>query len=75
MTGQGMLGASFGLAFVLGSPLGGMAADYNASGPFFLAACLSLLLLGLVSSCLPEPVTKKSKPNLVGEDVSVSGEG
>lgn len=53
-----MLGAAFGMAFIIGPPLGGLAADYDPSFPFLLSIVESLLLLGAVRYLLPEPATK-----------------
>ncbi|CAN0473364.1 unnamed protein product, partial [Ectocarpus sp. 12 AP-2014] len=50
----GMLGASFGVAFVLGPPLGGTAADYDVRLPFVISFLESVLLY-LALQYLPEP--------------------
>lgn len=49
-----MLGASFGVAFVLGPPLGGTAADYDVRLPFVISFLESVLLY-LALQYLPEP--------------------
>ena len=50
----GMLGAAFGVGFVIGPAIGGLLGDFGPRVPFFVAAGLSLanFLYGLV--CLPE---------------------
>eukprot|EP00903_Cladosiphon_okamuranus_P016218 g14965.t1 len=53
----GMLGASFGVAFVLGPPLGGTAADYDIRLPFVIAF-LECVLLYFALQFLPEPANK-----------------
>eukprot|EP00752_Nemacystus_decipiens_P009244 g8257.t1 len=53
----GMLGASFGVAFVLGPPLGGTAADYDVRLPFVISF-LECVLLYFALQFLPEPARK-----------------
>jgi DHA1 family tetracycline resistance protein-like MFS transporter len=39
----GMIGAAFGLGFVIGPTIGGLLGEYGTRVPFMVAACLSLL--------------------------------
>ena len=59
----GMLGASFGVGFVIGPAVGGLLGQYNLRAPFWAAAALSLInfLYGLF--VLPEslPPDKRAK--------------
>ena len=57
----GLLGAAFGLGFVLGPLMGGLLAEFGTRAPFWAAAGLSALgfLLGLL--VMPETVTDKTR--------------
>ena len=61
----GLVGAAFGLGFILGPALGGLVGDWNVRAPFFLAAGLNLLnmLYGLV--VLPESLAKEHRRPVV----------
>lgn len=52
----GLIGAAFGLGFILGPMMGGLIASYthNASAPFFLAGVLGIINLISVTIFLPE---------------------
>ncbi|CAM9599148.1 unnamed protein product, partial [Discosporangium mesarthrocarpum] len=69
----GMLGASFGMAFVIGPPIGGLAMDYHPSLPLLLSAILCGLLQGVLLF-LPEPVASTSKEG-GGKGVERNGNG
>ncbi|SHL99355.1 TCR/Tet family MFS transporter [Chitinophaga sp. CF418] len=57
----GMIGAAFGLGFVLGPALGALLATWGIRAPFYAAACLCLLncLYGLF--ILPESLSKENR--------------
>ena len=55
----GMLGAAFGLGFVLGPALGGVLGHYDLRLPFFAAACMSLANFTYGFFILPESLPKK----------------
>ena len=55
-----MLGASLGIAFVLGPPLGGRAADSDLHYPFVIAVLEGALLL-VVLHFMPEPSPRMAK--------------
>lgn len=57
----GMIGAAFGMGFIIGPVLGGLCASYGHSAPFIVAAALNLLNFGFGLCVLPEslPVEKR----------------
>ena len=57
----GLLGAAFGVGFVLGHVLGGLLSEFGTRAPFWAAAGLSAL--GFIAGCLvmPETVTDKTR--------------
>ncbi len=57
----GLLGAAFGVGFVLGPVIGGLLSEYGTRAPFWAAAVLSALtfLAGLL--VMPETVTNKTR--------------
>ncbi|MCG7573349.1 TCR/Tet family MFS transporter [Phaeobacter sp. CNT1-3] len=57
----GLIGAAFGLGFVLGPGLGGLLAEFGARAPFYMAAALAFAnaIFGWV--VLPETVTEKTR--------------
>jgi len=59
----GLLGAAFGVGFVLGPALGGMAATISLRPPFWIAAALSLLnaFYGLVILAESLPVGQRAR--------------
>jgi MFS family permease len=56
--GMGMIGAAFGLGFVLGPAMGGLLSTYSLALPGFAAAGLSLVNLVGASLLLPEPIQR-----------------
>ena len=59
-----MMGAAFGLGFIIGPAMGGIVAEsFGVKAPFLLAAALSLLNLTYGLFVLPEslPVEKRRK--------------
>lgn len=69
----GLIGAAFGLGFIIGPVIGGIAGDYSIKLPFFIASGISLLncLYGLIfiPESLPPEKRRKinfSKANPVG---------
>lgn len=57
----GMLGAAFGLGFIVGPAFGGLLSIYGSRVPFWVAACLNIAnaLYGLF--ILPESLTKEKR--------------
>lgn len=54
---MGMVGAAFGLGFVIGPALGGMLSTFGPSVPFYFAAVLAFVNAMLVIARLPETLT------------------
>ncbi len=61
----GMLGAMFGIGFILGPVLGGLLGDINLRLPFIVAGCLALVNLLYGYFVLPEslPLERRHKVN------------
>lgn len=57
----GMIGAAFGLGFILGPALGGFLGDFGVKVPFFVAAGLSLLNWLYGYFILPESLSKENR--------------
>lgn len=55
----GLIGAGFGIGFVLGPLVGGILAEYGTRAPFYAAAVLSALNLALGTFVLRETVTTR----------------
>ncbi|HEY0790548.1 MAG TPA: MFS transporter [Chthoniobacterales bacterium] len=51
----GLIGAAFGIGFVLGPALGGLLSQVSPVAPFWFAATVALLNAGAVLAFLPEP--------------------
>jgi MFS transporter, DHA1 family, tetracycline resistance protein len=57
----GMMGAAFGLGFVVGPALGGLLGEYGARVPFYVAACVSALNLVYGYFVLPETLPREKR--------------
>jgi DHA1 family tetracycline resistance protein-like MFS transporter len=57
----GLMGAAFGLGFILGPALGGLIGDYGTRAPFFAAAALALVNLAYGAFVLPESLPRESR--------------
>ena len=57
----GLVGAAFGLGFILGPALGGLVGDLDVRAPFFLAAGLNLLNMIYGLFVLPESLAKEHR--------------
>jgi len=57
----GMIGAAFGLGFVIGPALGGLLADFGIRAPFYAAAVLCLLNALYGYFVLPESLSKEHR--------------
>jgi DHA1 family tetracycline resistance protein-like MFS transporter len=58
---MGLIGATFGLGFIMGPALGGILGAYSHQLPFYFAAWLSLLNLVLVIWVLPETLSQEQR--------------
>jgi DHA1 family tetracycline resistance protein-like MFS transporter len=59
--GLGMIGAAFGLGFIIGPVTGGLLSQYGYNVPALAAAGLSLINLILIYAWLPESLTKERR--------------
>jgi len=59
--GMGLIGAAFGLGFIIGPAVGGFLSQYSYALPGYGAACLSFVALCLALLMLPE-TSKKTAP-------------
>jgi DHA1 family tetracycline resistance protein-like MFS transporter len=55
----GLIGAAFGVGFILGPLVGGLLSDYGARAPFYAAAVLAALNFAFGFFVLPETVTDR----------------
>ncbi len=62
--GLGMIGAAFGLGFILGPAVGGALSAWGYSAPAFAAAGLSTLNLTMVALLLPESLASDQRASL-----------
>jgi DHA1 family tetracycline resistance protein-like MFS transporter len=62
--GLGMIGAAFGLGFIIGPALGGLLSNISYHVPAFVAAGLSFINLLLVAFWLPESLTPQKRAQL-----------
>ena len=59
--GLGMIGAAFGLGFIIGPAAGGFLSQWGYHLPAMMAASLSLVNLGLIFFWLPESLTSERR--------------
>lgn len=59
--GLGLIGAAFGLGFIIGPAVGGILSQWGYALPAFVAAALSFVNLILVLAWLPESLTAERK--------------
>ena len=57
----GLLGAAFGVGFIIGPVLGGMLGEYGTRAPFYAAAALGVLNLGFTFFALPESLPREQR--------------
>ncbi|MEL6642924.1 MAG: TCR/Tet family MFS transporter [Pseudomonadota bacterium] len=57
----GLIGAAFGVGFVLGPLLGGLLAEFGTRAPFYAAACLAAANMVFGYFVLPETVTDATR--------------
>ncbi|MDG4648297.1 MFS transporter [Roseibacterium sp. SDUM158017] len=69
----GLIGAAFGIGFVLGPALGGLAATWHISAPFWLAAALALGNVALGLLVLPESLKPENRRPFGARDLNPFG--
>lgn len=65
--GMGLIGAAFGVGFILGPAIGGILTRYGMSAPFYFAAALAFLNALLLYFVLPESLTAERRQALERE--------
>jgi DHA1 family tetracycline resistance protein-like MFS transporter len=70
--GLGMIGAAFGLGFIIGPALGGLLSNINYHVPAFVAAGLSFINLLLIAFWLPESLTPEKRTQLTQKKPALS---
>lgn len=65
--GMGMIGAAFGLGFILGPASGGFLSHWGYAVPAFVSAGLSLMNLFMISIFLPESLPKEKRVHHLSE--------
>lgn len=66
----GLIGAAFGIGFVLGPVLGGVAAAWHVTAPFWIAAGLSALNMVLALFVLPESLKAENRRPFARADLN-----
>ncbi|MDA4846284.1 TCR/Tet family MFS transporter [Hoeflea poritis] len=69
----GMVGAAFGIGFVLGPAIGGLASDWHITAPFWLAAALSALNVAFGLLVLPESLKPENRRAFGKRDLNPFG--
>jgi DHA1 family tetracycline resistance protein-like MFS transporter len=64
--GLGMIGAAFGLGFIIGPAAGGILSQWGYAVPAFAAAGLSIINLGLIYFWLTESLTAEKRGQMTG---------
>jgi DHA1 family tetracycline resistance protein-like MFS transporter len=62
--GLGMIGAAFGLGFIIGPVTGGLLSQWGYAVPAFAAATISFLNLILIYAWLPESLTEEKRSQM-----------
>jgi len=62
--GLGMIGAAFGLGFIIGPVTGGLLSQWGYAVPAFAAAAISFINLILIYAWLPESLTEKKRSQM-----------
>ena len=70
--GLGMIGAAFGLGFIIGPVTGGLLSQWGYAVPAFVAAGISFLNLILIYSWLPESLTEEKRSQMTEKRPAVT---
>jgi DHA1 family tetracycline resistance protein-like MFS transporter len=70
--GLGMIGAAFGLGFIIGPVTGGLLSQWGYAVPAFAAAALSLINLILIYAWLPESLTEEKRSQMTEKRPAVT---
>lgn len=70
--GLGLIGAAFGMGFIIGPALGGILSGINFHIPAFVAASLSFINLLLISLWLPESLTPEKRAQMSGSKPAIT---
>ena len=66
--GLGLIGAAFGLGFIIGPAIGGALSQFSFSLPAYISAALSIFNLILVVTWLPESLTAERRKSIANTD-------
>lgn len=69
----GMIGAAFGIGFVLGPALGGLASGWHITAPFWIAAALSAINVAFGIFILPESLKPENRRAFGRRDLNPFG--
>ena len=69
----GMIGAAFGIGFVLGPALGGLASGWHITAPFWIAAALSAFNVAFGAFVLPESLKPENRRPFGRRDLNPFG--
>ncbi len=70
--GLGMIGAAFGMGFIIGPALGGILSGISYHIPAFVAASLSFINLLLIMFWLPESLTPERRADMSGSRPAIT---
>jgi DHA1 family tetracycline resistance protein-like MFS transporter len=70
--GLGMIGAAFGLGFIIGPVTGGLLSQWGYGVPAFAAAIISFLNLILIYAWLPESLTEEKRSQMTEKRPAVT---
>lgn len=70
--GLGMIGAAFGLGFIIGPVTGGLLSQFGYAVPAFVAAAMSLINLILIYTWLPESLTADKRASMTDKKPAFS---
>lgn len=70
--GLGMIGAAFGLGFIIGPVTGGLLSQWGYAVPAFAAAAISFINLILIYTWLPESLTEEKRSQMTEKRPAVT---